>query len=138
MRAVITACLFLMLPVAVTAADDDATFFTQKVEPILSTNCYSCHGPKKQKHGLRLDSLAALLKGGRKGPAAVAGDPDQSLIIQAVRYQDDDMAMPPKQQLSADQVAILVDWVKRGLPWPQDAAASATGAAAATPAAAAP
>jgi mono/diheme cytochrome c family protein len=137
MRALLTASLILLLPVALRAAEDDDAFFRAKVQPILDGKCISCHGEKKQRHGLRLDSLAAVLAGGKSGPAAIAGKPDDSLIIKAVRSQDEDTAMPPKKQLPPEDVAVLVDWVKRGLPWPSDAA-SATAAAPATAPAPAP
>ena len=56
-------------------------FFEQNVRPLLAQNCYSCHGDKKQKGGLRLDSIEAILKGGESGPAVVPGKPDESLLV---------------------------------------------------------
>src|SRR5271154_4369842 len=55
-------------------------FFEQNVRPLLAEKCYSCHGDKKQKGGLRLDSIEAILKGGESGPAVVPGKPDDSLL----------------------------------------------------------
>ena len=69
------------------------TFFEQNVRPLLAENCYSCHGDKKQKGGLRLDSLEAILKGGESGPAVVPGKPDESLLVEAINY--DGLEMPP-------------------------------------------
>lgn len=109
--------LVLVMPV-LRAAEDDAAFFTEKVAPILHESCIRCHGPDKQKGHLRLDSRAAVLAGGKSGPAAVSGKPDDSLLIKAVRYQDDDLQMPPRKQLPQAQIDILVEWIKRGLPWP--------------------
>lgn len=100
------------------AAAEHTDFFEKKIRPILANNCFECHGPKKQKAGLRLDSPAALLVGGDLGPALVAGNPDKSLLIQAVRYQDDHLQMPPDGRLSATDVADLETWVKLGAPWP--------------------
>ncbi len=100
-------------------------FFEEKVRPILATKCQSCHGVEKQESDLRLDSRAALLKGGATGEhGAVPGDPDKSLLIQAVRY--DGLEMPPneKDKLSPEQVAALSEWVKMGLPWPASAEVS--------------
>ncbi len=58
---------------------EQAQFFEQKIRPLLAENCFKCHGPDKQKGGLRLDSLAAMLAGGESGPAIVPGKPEESL-----------------------------------------------------------
>src|SRR5579872_3328743 len=73
-------------------------FFEKKVRPVLAEKCWSCHGPAKQRAGLRLDSRAALLKGGDGGPVVVAGRPEKSPLIHAVR-RDGDVKMPPKDKL---------------------------------------
>jgi cytochrome c553 len=98
-------------------------FFENKVRPVLVTHCYSCHSAEtsKLKAGLRLDSRAAILKGGDTGPAVVPGQPEESLLIQAVRYKDEDTAMPPKERLPQAQVADLETWVRMGSPWPETA-----------------
>ena len=96
-------------------ADD---FFESKVRPLLVERCHNCHSSKKQKGDLRLDSRAAILKGGQSGPAAVPGEPDKSRLIEAVRYTHADLQMPPKNRLSEKDVAILEEWVRRGLPYP--------------------
>jgi mono/diheme cytochrome c family protein len=100
-------------------------FFEKQVRPVLVENCFACHGPKKQQAGLRLDSRPALLKGGDSGPALVPGDPDKSLLVQAVRQTGDVKKMPPKTKLKPDAVDALAAWVKMGAPWPEDTTASA-------------
>ena len=65
-------------------APQSAAFFEASVRPILAANCYDCHADQKMG-GLQLDSREGLLKGGRSGPAIVPGDPEKSLLIQAVR-----------------------------------------------------
>jgi mono/diheme cytochrome c family protein len=100
-------------------------FFEKKVRPILIENCLSCHGPKKQQGSLRLDNRVSALKGGDSGPVVVAGKPDESLLIKAIRH-DGDLKMPPKGKLAADRVAALTEWVRMGAPWPDDAPAGAT------------
>jgi mono/diheme cytochrome c family protein len=92
-------------------------FFERHVRPLLVGKCQECHGPEKQKGGLRLDSRDAVLSGGESGPAIVPGDPTKSRLVQAVGYADT-LRMPPKQKLSAEQVATLTSWVKMGAPWP--------------------
>ena len=99
-------------------------FFEQNVRPLLAEKCFSCHGDKKQKGGLRLDSLDAILKGGESGPAIVAGKPAESLIVEAINYEG--LEMPPTGKLGADKVAVLTRWVSLGAPWPsRDRAAHA-------------
>ncbi|MFT4547313.1 MAG: cytochrome c553 [Verrucomicrobiales bacterium] len=97
-------------------------FFENKVRPLLAEQCYRCHSAEAQekgklKAGLRLDSLAGLLKGGDSGSALTPGDPAKSLIIEAVNYLNEDMAMPPKGKLNDAQIKVLTDWVQIGAPW---------------------
>jgi hypothetical protein len=98
---------------------EQVEFFGAKVRPVLAGSCQSCHGAKKQSSGLRLDSREALIQGDENGPAVVPGDPDKSLLIQAVRRTHDDIKMPPKGRLPADAVDALASWVKAGAPWPK-------------------
>ncbi len=100
-----------------TPSEEDSTqFFTQKVRPVLAQNCYKCH-TTESAGGLRLDSHAAVLKGGESGPAIVPGDPEKSLLIEAVR-QTGDLKMPPKgEKLPDSEIANLVEWVRRGGVW---------------------
>ena len=103
-------------------------FFEQNVRPLLAEKCYSCHGDKKQKGGLRLDSLEAILKGGESGPALIAGKPAESLIVEAINYEG--LEMPPNGKLGAEKVAVLTRWVSLGAPWPSlDRAAHAPSSA---------
>jgi mono/diheme cytochrome c family protein len=100
-----------------TASDLD--FFERHVRPLLLTRCGECHGPDTQEADLRLDSREALLTGGASGAAIVPGDPEKSLLIQAVR-RTGDLEMPPEEELTAEQVAALEQWVKRGARWSAD------------------
>jgi hypothetical protein len=110
-----------------TASADSASDFQDRVLPLLQARCISCHGSEKQKGKLRLDSRAALLKGGENGPAIVPGDPEKSLLIQALRQTHPDIKMPPKEKLPADQVEALAAWIKDGAPWVEAAAAAPAG-----------
>ncbi len=96
------------------AATEDFTFFEAKVRPLLAQRCIECHGEKKQKGDLRLDSKIGWQKGGESGAALVPGKPEQSLLIKAVSYVDKDLQMPPKKQLAPEEVAVLKEWVKNG------------------------
>ena len=118
--AILLASLLTGLPNPACAADaqwpaTDLEFFERQVRPILATQCGSCHGESNPMSGLRLDSRAAVLKGGNRGPAAAPGDPDGSLIIQAVRHES--LQMPLGSRLSDANVASLEEWVRKGLPW---------------------
>jgi hypothetical protein len=94
------------------------------VRPVLAEKCYSCHGPKLQQSGLRVDSLAALLKGADGGkPSLVVGDPDKSPLIQVIRY-DHTIKMPPQGKLPDKEIEALTQWVKMGAPWPGGKTAS--------------
>ncbi len=95
---------------------DEARFFESKIRPVLVDNCLKCHGPQKQKSGLRLDSRSAALAGGELGPAVVPGKPDESLLVNAIGHGDD-LKMPPSKKLAADQIADLTRWVAMGAPW---------------------
>src|ERR1700722_9101135 len=91
--------------------------FEKHVRPVLVERCLSCHGPKAQRGGLRLDSRAAVLEGGDSGAALVPGQPDKSLLLKAIR-RDGDLKMPPKEALPPAAVEALTTWVRLGAPWP--------------------
>jgi hypothetical protein len=96
-------------------------FFEAKIRPVLATQCGKCHAStaEKLRGGLRLDSREALRLGGDSGPAIVPGKPDESLLIRAIRYSDDELRMPPKAKLPGVVVADFEAWVKMGAPDPR-------------------
>ena len=108
-------CL-LAFVIGARAANPDEQF-EKVIRPLLVEKCLGCHGEKKQKGDLRLDSLAAMLKGGESGPAIVPGKPEQSLLVTAVRHNES-LKMPPKEKLPAADIAALAAWVKAGAVWP--------------------
>ena len=116
--------LLIALFVTVAAAADPAADpqLAAKAQGLLAENCLKCHGPDKQKGGLRLDSAKDLMKGGEDGVVVVAGDPAKSMLIKAINWTDPDMKMPPKKKLSDEQIALLTNWVKAGAKWPAAAA----------------
>ncbi|WP_442507935.1 PSD1 and planctomycete cytochrome C domain-containing protein [Novipirellula sp. SH528] len=104
---------FLYLPQPTKSYADD--FFESQIRPLLITHCIECHGPKKQESGLRLDSRSGWLRGGDSGATIIPGDPENSLLIQAVNDSDDTVQMPPDgAKLTPAQIADLVTWVKQG------------------------
>jgi mono/diheme cytochrome c family protein len=134
-RAVLVACAAAALGAAPGAPEpavspEAAEFFETRVRPVLAESCISCHGPKVQMAGLRLDSREGALKGGRSGPAIVSGDPEKSPLVHAIRYGGK-VKMPPTGKLPAPAIEALEAWVKRGAPWPTHAGASGADLAAA-------
>ena len=117
----------LLLPLAVSASEGDA-FFRERVEPILQQRCFECHShAEKIKGGLVLDSRSGWQAGGDSGPTMVPGAPEESRLIEAVRYTNPDMEMPPKAKLSQSEIAVLEEWVKRGAPDPRETVALVKG-----------
>jgi hypothetical protein len=99
-----------------------AEFFEKQIRPVLVEHCYKCHSAKaiKLRGQLRLDSRQGVVKGGEGGPVIIPGDPDQSRLIQAIRWTDDNFQMPPKEKLTAEQIGAFEHWVKMGAPDPRD------------------
>jgi hypothetical protein len=99
-------------------------FFEKNVRPILVGHCYECHSGEDIDGGLSLDSRDGLIKGGDSGPAAVPGNADHSLFVEAIRYENHELQMPPENRLSHSQIAVLEEWVTMGLPDPRKATTS--------------
>jgi cytochrome c len=99
-------------------------FYTKNVQPILQANCYRCHGGMNRRGGLKIDTQAGLLHGGRDGSVLTPGHPEQSLLIKLIRHEgpvDDPMPMPPRGKLSDADIATVTAWVKAGAIMPPDA-----------------
>jgi len=104
-------------PAAATSVD-----FARDVQPIFIQNCIKCHGPEKQKGGLRLDLRSAALKGGDDGKVILPGQGHDSRLVHLIAGLDADNVMPPKgERLSAKQVGLLRAWIDQGANWPEDA-----------------
>jgi hypothetical protein len=106
----------------------DVEFFEKQVRPLLVARCHECHAGDKHKGNLRLDAREAVLQGGDTGAAIVPGKPDESLLVDAIRYGET-YQMPPKGRLPDEEIAVLEDWVRRGAPWPAQQAPSSASAA---------
>lgn len=94
---------------------------------ILERRCFSCHGPdaRRAKGGLRMTGRDALVRGGDRGPAVVPGDADASLLIAAIRYGDESIAMPPRSRMPDEEIAVVERWIQAGAPWKESEAAPA-------------
>jgi hypothetical protein len=98
---------------------DQIEFFESHVRPVLVEHCYECHSTDSPElmAGLYVDSHEGILKGGDSGPAVVAGNPQESLLILSVKYESNEM--PPDRKLNQRQIEALARWVEMGAPWPQ-------------------
>lgn len=94
-------------------------FFESRIRPLLIAKCYTCH-TTSSSGGLRVDSRARLLRGGYSGPAIKIGDPDASLLIQAVSHTHESLRMPPEGSLKAHEVTDLKKWIRDGVNWPSN------------------
>jgi len=95
-------------------------YFEKKVRPILVDNCYTCHSADtNSKGGLRVDDRNGLITGGSKGPAVVPGQPEKSLLIKAVRHDKGAPVMPPKKDISEEDIVVLTKWIQDGAAWPE-------------------
>ncbi len=83
---------------------------------------------KKQEGGLRLDRKSGWVRGGEQGPAIVAGKPEESLLVKAVRYATDELQMPPAGKLPDREITALIDWVRKGAFDPRDGEPAKPGA----------
>jgi len=124
--------LYILPNASVSAAEISAAerqFFATKIRPALVKHCYECHAADSKKLGgkLRLDHREGLIEGGESGPVLIPGKPDDSLLIQALRYHDD-LEMPPEEPLPAAVIQDFVTWIKRGAPDPRNAPVNAVAA----------
>lgn len=114
--------LAIGLAVATCAEEPRFDFFEQHVRPVLIEHCYSCHSATSEtlKGGLLLDTRDGTLKGGTSGkPAVVPGAPELSRLVEAIRYQNPDLQMPPKQKLDDAAIDAIIAWIAMGAPDPR-------------------
>jgi len=119
----------LILPVPVLGAEaplDPAglEFFEKKIRPVLISKCYDCHSEEdgSTKGELALDTRESSREGGSRGPAVVPGNPEESLLIRAIRYSNAQFAMPPKKlggKLPPEVIADFEEWIRIGAPDPR-------------------
>jgi len=129
MKRVVFPSLFCLLVAAsrcgaaTAAVDANAVkFFENKIRPVLAEKCYSCHSVKagKNKGGLLLDTREGIRQGGDIAAAVVPGDAEKSLLLKAIGHADEDLKMPPKEQLPAQVVADFAAWIAAGAVDPRD------------------
>jgi mono/diheme cytochrome c family protein len=103
---------------SIDSAETDAPMdYEKQVKSLLRERCFACHGPLRQESSLRLDTLASMLAGGESGPAIVAGNPDQSRIIERISSTDPATRMPPEHEgelFKPEQIELLRRWISQG------------------------
>ena len=111
-------------PSVATASDAQLDFFEKKIRPVLAEHCYPCHAAQSEsiKGGLRLDSARATKQGGESGPAVVPGQPENSLLLSALKY--DTFEMPPAGKLPGHVIADFEKWIRDGAADPRNTPAS--------------
>jgi len=99
---------------------EEIEYFEKKVRPILAERCPAApaNPTRHNTGGLILDERDGILKGGDSGPAAVPGNVEASLLVEALAYDPDGLQMPPDGKLPQQEIDLLTDWVKRSLPHP--------------------
>ena len=94
--------------------------FAKDIRPLFRESCYKCHGASRKESGLRLDRRDDALNGGDGGPAFVAGNSSESLLIKYVAGIDPDVVMPPEgDKLTDEQIGLLRAWIDQGAKWPE-------------------
>lgn len=102
-------------------ADDQGVDYGAQVAPLLAQHCVACHGADEQESGLRLDSGRALVRGGDRGPAIIAGEAEQSLLYQVLIGSGDVSRMPlDEPPLADDEVALIKRWIDEGATVPDE------------------
>src|SRR5260370_28206628 len=120
MRILPVALACLLLPVSRLPADPPVDYL-RDVKPILTARCVACHGPLKQRSGLRLDTAALIRKGGKKKPAIVPGKAAESPLLERVTASQETERMPPEgAPLTTAQIAVLRASVDQGAKAPAD------------------
>lgn len=98
-----------------------AVDFAGDVKPILQERCFTCHGPEKQKNGLRLDIRDEALRGGDSGAPITPGDAENSLLVKLIAGLDETRVMPPQgDRLTEAQIAVVKAWIQQGAVWPDE------------------
>lgn len=118
------ACCALIVWGSILRADepsaDQIRFFEEKIRPVIAESCYECHADKKQQGDVRLDRREGVFP-----HVVVPGKPDESRLLQVLKYDPNDTRMPPKGKLAQDKIDLLTEWVRMGAPWPAESAVAA-------------
>ena len=95
------------------AGEDEGFLFFEKIRPVFAQHCYECHSAKsgKLKANLLLDRKEGWIQGGDSGPAINPGKPENSMLMKAIGYHDNDLRMPPKRKLPVEAIRDIENWI---------------------------
>ena len=115
-----------VLALSATVMAEDKIDFAKQIRPIFADTCYKCHSAKKQKGKLRLDSVEAIMKGGKDGKVIEPGNPDKSDLYHRLTLpKDSDDIMPPEgDPLPKEKQELIKQWIAQGATfgdWKSDA-----------------
>ncbi len=122
-------CHVMWLPAATSEpTNEQLDFFESRIRPVLVEHCYACHSAEAEEPqaGLRLDLRSGWAQGGDSGPAIQPQDPDGSLLLKAIRYEDDASPMPPERKLPDAVVQDFAQWIRDGAADPRTDDASSS------------
>jgi hypothetical protein len=108
-------------------APQPAVDFARDVQPILARSCVGCHGPQKQRGGLRLDTAAGLRQGGDSGPPVVPGNSSKSRLYRAIAGTEGKVMPPKGPRLAAAEVGRIKAWIDQGAKLPAEEKVGAVG-----------
>jgi hypothetical protein len=96
-------------------------FFESKIRPLLIDRCYECHSQEsgESEGDLLIDSAAAMKRGGANGPLIGSGDPEKSLLVRVIQYNDRNLQMPPSSKLPQEEIDLIRRWLAMGAPDPR-------------------
>ena len=114
--------LVFLLTLSAGLAEQRTDFFEKKIRPVLSMSCYECHSAKSKslKAGLLLDRKAGWVRGGKNGAVIHPGKPDESILMNALKYDNHELQMPPSGKLSETVLADFEKWISMGAPDPRN------------------
>ena len=114
--------LVFLLTLSAGLAEQRTDFFEKKIRPVLSMSCYECHSAKSKslKAGLLLDRKSGWVRGGKNGAVIHPGKPDESILMNALKYDNHELQMPPSGKLSETVLADFEKWISMGAPDPRN------------------
>lgn len=116
MKRLAVVCSVAVSAWAADKAGREARFFDERVAPVLTRRCLSCHNEELKNGNISFLDPESLLRGGSRGPAIVPGRPQESMLIEVLRH-DGEIQMPPGPKLPSKEIALLTEWVRRGALW---------------------
>jgi len=123
MLPLIIVSLLLCSPALAAGPEEQDHFFESKIRPILAKRCFECHGEKKQESSIRLDHKTMVMGTTAETSLITPGNVEKSRLWQVIKYDDNDVQMPPAAQLPDDEKSLLKTWIEQGAFWPEEAGA---------------